>query len=165
MEKKKRKTMSTYYIVIFVILVCISVFIYNKYMMKQVKGYYDYKTSLIVDTIPKDTLLNDYDKYLEFLKNNLTSKEYSKIINEKSITKESFTKNDYIVLFYETRMCSDDDSYANALSELDDKVVLTVTRYESDKCDPETRISFVPVEKDKYESMPNVIVKKEIVKK
>ncbi len=164
MGKKKIKTKSKYYILIFVILVCTSIIIYNKYVMKQVKGYYDYKTSLIVDTIPKDTLINDYDKYLEFLKNNLTTKEYIKIISEKSITKESFTTKDYIVLFYETKMCSN-DSHAKGLSELDDKIVLTVTRYEDEKCDPEIRISFVPVEKDKYESMPNVIIKKEIVKK
>jgi len=164
MGKKKIKTRSKCYIVIFIFLVCISVVIYNKYIIKQVKGYYDYKTSLIVDTIPKDTLINDYDKYIEFLKNNLKSKEYIKIIKENTITKESFIKNDYIVLFYETRMCSN-DSRAKELSELDNKVVLTVTRYEDDECELETRISFVPVEKDKYESMPNVIIKKEIVKK
>lgn len=164
MGKKKIKTRSTYYIVIFIFLVCVSVVIYNRYIIKQVKGYYDYKTSLIVDTIPKDTLINDYDKYIKFLKNNLKSKEYIKIINENIITKESFIKNDYIVLFYETRMCSN-DSHAKGLSELDDKVVLTVNRYEDDECELETRISFIPVEKDKYETMPNVIIKKEIVKK
>ena len=165
MRREKRGLISVQYIAVFVILICAAALVYDRFMIKRIKDCYDVKTSLVLETIPKDMLLKDYENYKALLKNNLSENEYKKEINKNSITEESFVKYDYVALFYETRTCSHSDSYPSNLSQFKNKIVLTVKRYENEDCDLETRISFVPVEKDKYDSLPNVVIKKEIIEK
>ena len=167
MSKKKKKNSShtIYYILIGVFLICSIVFLYDKYSLKKIKGSYDIKTSVKYDIIPKDTIIKSYEEYTLFLKNNLTKIEYKNVMDTDKLNKDTFKENDYLALFYESRMCPDKVSYPNSMSQLKTKVILSVTRYESSKCELVTRISFIPVEKDKYETMPNVVVEKKIIKK
>lgn len=163
-KNQKKKTLSVY-ILIFIVLLCAILFLHDKFALKKIKGSYDIKTDVTYSIIPKDTIIHSFEEYDEFLSTYLSSSVYKNVINKNVLKKDIFNTNDYLALFYETRMCPNRESYPNAMSQFKSKIIISVTRYENSKCELSTRISFIPIDKGKYEVVPSVIIKKEIIKK
>lgn len=165
MKKNQFKKISKlYYVAFAIIVVCTIVFLYDKIVMSKVKDSHDIKTSLKYEILPEDILIKDYESYKNFIKIYLSDKEYKIELSDKTINSESFNKYDYIAIFYESRMCNN-KGYLNKLSMNKNKVILSVTRYDERNCDLSTRILFVPINKNKYQELPRIVVRKEIIKK
>ena len=166
MRKRVKKVLFNKYIIIPILIIGLFIIIvFMCYMPKKLKNFYDITTKNVFDIFPKDQLLLEYDEYNAFIKEKLLKDEYTLVSNKNYITKESFINNDYLALFYEARVCSENESYPYEIQESKDKVIISVTRKESSSCEQSTHILFVSLTKNKYENMPNVVVKKQIIKK
>lgn len=165
MKKKSIKKISKlYYVAFAIIIVCTIIFLYDRIVITKVKDSHDIKTSLKYEILPEDKLIKDYQSYKTFIKDNLSEQEYKSELSNKTINSESFNKYDYIAIFYESKMCNN-KGYLNKLSMNKNKIVLSVTRYDEKNCDLSTRILFVPIDKDKYQELPHVVVRKKIINK
>jgi hypothetical protein len=165
MKKKKKKSHLIYYMIIGFVFICILLTLYDKYKLASIDGVYDIKVSETFETLPSDSLITSYDEYTKFLKNNLSIKEYNSSISDNIINSSTFEKYDYIAIFYESRMCPNNSNSMKSVSLLKSKIILSVTRQENSKCNLLTRVSFIPIEKNKYETLPNIIVEKQIIQK
>ena len=159
-----RKISKLYYVAFAIIVLCAILFVYDKIAMAKVKDSHDIKTSIKYDILPDDILIKNYDSYKKFIKSNLNEKEYKTELSDKTITSESFNKYDYIAIFYESRMCNN-KGYLNKLTMSKNKMVLSVTRYDERNCGLSTRILFVPINKNEYDELPHIVIKKEVINK
>lgn len=164
LKNKKHKISKTYFVLGLVFLSFICVFSYNKVVTKIVKGSHDVKISGVFDTLPDDTLLKSYSEYKDFIKKYLNENEYKDEITDKSINSKSFDNYDYVAIFYESRACKNTESL-NKVTKTNNKIVLSVTRYEESGCDNSNRILFVPIEDNHYDSLPNVVIRKNVINK
>lgn len=147
---------------VIVVLILFFVFILGFYFLfgKKVKHSRNIETSLYFESLPSDVLLKDYDSYKNFIKKNLSEEEYIVEITNENITHEAFNKYDYLAIFYQTRLCNN-ENYLTSITSLKDKVILYTKNTNKSYCNLTTRILFVPVENNKYDNVPNVIIKRE----
>lgn len=161
-NKSKINNKSFSILLLLIFLLFVSVILYDRYSLKKIKDSYDLEVSMNIER--KDELIRDYSSYKDILSNILTTDDYKKTISENVIDESLFEKYDYVALYYKTNMCDGKESYPSALSQLRTKIIVSARRYENDKCKTKIRVSFVPVEKGKYDIVPTVIVKKDIIK-
>ncbi len=145
-----------------VILILFFVFILGFYFLfgKKVKYSREIETSLYFESLPSDVLLKDYESYKNFIKKNLNEEEYIKEITNENITHEAFNKYDFVAIFYQTRLCNS-ENYLTSITSLKDKIILSMKKNNNSNCNLKTRILFVSVEDNKYDNVPNVIIKRE----
>lgn len=156
MKKEKKKKIHVLYGIIGVLLIfTFFLFIYDRYFNK-IDSFYDIYVADADISLPKNVLLKKYDDYDKLLKKYFNNKEYNNIKN-KNIDKHTFEEYDFIAAFYQSKMCFKDNDISS-IEQYDNKVVLTVKN--TGKCKIETRVSFIPVNKNKYDSVPIVVVQK-----
>lgn len=164
LKNKKYKISKTYIVLMVIFLSVICVFSYNLIATRIVKGSHDVKISEVFDKLPDDTLLKSYSEYKDFIRKYLSDSEYKKEITDKSINSKSFDNNDYVAIFYESKACKNTESL-NKVTKTNNKIVLSVTRYEESGCDNSNRILFVPIEDNHYDSLPNIVIRKNVINK
>ena len=157
-DGKKIKRYVVYLLICLVLIFPFSMFIYDKYFSVKISDFHDIYIGDSSIEVPHDVLLKEYKNYEELLSNIFDGNKLNEVIGE--IGKDSFDEYDFIASFYQTKMCTKNLNKPYKLEQNDDKVILTIERKEKEKCDLETRVSFIPVEKGKYNVLPTVIIQK-----